>query len=327
MKRIEDYLGSAKRVIITGHIHPDGDCVGSCLGLRNYIRAVCPEVQTDVYLEPFSSDFLFLEGAREIRQEYPEVEPYDLAFALDSGDEERLGAAGKYFASASRRVCIDHHITNQGYGEEWVICPQASSTSEVLYTLMDEGKIDTVTAECLYLGIVHDTGVFRHTNTGEETMRIAGRLITKGVNPAYLIDETFYKKTFAQNKALARALNSARLWLDGAVIGGVITLEDFRELAVTSKDLDGIVDQLRVTAGVEVAVFLYELKAGEFKVSMRANGDVDVSRIAAGFGGGGHVKAAGCTLCGGWTEIMERLVLLIEAQLDGGKKENREQEK
>lgn len=315
MKRIDDFLGDARRIVIAGHIRPDGDCVGSCTGLKNYILELRPQAEVDVYLEPFSEDFLFLKGAREIQQECPDVPAYDLAFALDSGDLERLGAAARYFSEAARRVCIDHHITNQGYGEENVICPQASSTCEVLYTLMEDAQISRETADCLYLGIIHDTGVFKHTNTSEDTMRIAGRLISKGANPAFIIDETFYKKTFAQNKALARALNSAKLWLDGSVIGGVITRKDMEELSITGKDLDGIVDQLRVTSGVEAAVFLYELKEKEFKVSMRANGVVDVSRIAAGYGGGGHVKAAGCTMNGDWEDIMDELSGLISAQL------------
>lgn len=315
MKKIEDFLGDAKRIMITGHIRPDGDCVGSCTGLRNYLLQVRPWAEVDIYLEPFSDDFIFLEGAGAIHHECPDVPAYDLAFALDSGDEERLGAAAKYFAGAAHRVCIDHHITNQGYGEENIVRPQASSTCEVLYTLMEDEQINRATAECLYLGIAHDTGVFKFTNTSEDTMRIAGRLITKGADPAYIIDETFYKKTFAQNKALARALTSARLWLEGAVVGGVITRRDFAELAVTSKDLDGIVDQLRVTEGVEVAVFLYELEENEFKVSMRSNGAVDVSRIAFDLGGGGHVKAAGCSMKGSWESIMEELSGLISAQL------------
>ena len=316
MKKIDELPKDVRRIVIAGHIHPDGDCVGSCLGLKNYLAVIRPEAQVDVYLEKFSEDFIFLQGAGEVCHELPEVEPYEVAFALDCSDTERLGEAVKYFTAAKYRICIDHHITNEGFADENIICPDASSTCEVLYNLMEDASVNRAVAECLYTGIVHDTGVFKHSNTKEETMRIAGRLITKGADPSYIIDETFYKKTFAQNKALARALDTAELWLDGAVIGSVITEKDFEELGIGSGDLDGIVDQLRVTDGVEAAVFLYEAPEGKCKVSMRANGSADVSRIAREFGGGGHVKAAGCTVSGGWREIIDQIAGRIAEQLE-----------
>ena len=316
MKKIDELPENVGRIVIAGHIHPDGDCVGSCLGLKNYLSVIRPRAKVDIYLEKFSEDFGFLQGAGEVCHELPEREPYDVAFALDCSDTERLGDAVKYFTAAKRRICIDHHITNEGFSDENIICPDASSTCEVLYSLMEDSFVNRAVAECLYIGIVHDTGVFKHSNTKEETMRIAGRLITKGADPSYIIDETFYKKTFAQNKALARALDTAELWLDGAVIGSVITEKDFEELGIGSGDLDGIVDQLRVTDGVEAAVFLYEAPEGKCKVSMRANGSVDVSRIAREFGGGGHVKAAGCTVSGGWREIIDQIAGRIAEQLE-----------
>ncbi|WP_434311287.1 DHH family phosphoesterase [Hominifimenecus sp. rT4P-3] len=317
MKRIEEVLDGAARICIAGHIHPDGDCVGACLGLYNYIREICPDALVQVYLEPFSEHFAFLKGAETVNHEYPKTEPYDVCFALDCGDKERLGAAGSYWDAASKKVCIDHHVTNTNFGDVNHICPKASSTSEVLYELMDDSRITREIAECLYVGIVHDTGVFKHSNTEERTMAVAGRLMAKGVSSSYIIDETFYKKTFAQNKALGRALGSAKLWLNGKFIAGAITARDMQELGLLSRELDGIVDQLRVTSGVQAAAFLYESEAAEqkWKVSLRANEGVDVSKIAVLFGGGGHVKAAGCTMSGEWTEIADQLAKLVKEQL------------
>ncbi len=317
MRRIEEVLDGAEKICITGHIHPDGDCVGSCLGLYNYIREVRPDLSVTVYLEPFSENFLFLRGADRVNHTYPDAEPADVCLALDCGDKERLGASGKYWDAAKRKVCIDHHVTNTAFGDVNQVCPKASSTSEVLFELMEEERITKETAECLYLGIVHDTGVFKHSNTAGRTMAIAGKLLEKGVSSSYIIDETFYKKTFPQNKALGRALASARLLLDGKFIAGAVTADDLRELGLLPRELDGIVDQLRVTSGVCAAAFLYETgEAGqEWKVSLRANDGVDVSRIATLFGGGGHVKAAGCTMHGEWSEIAGQLARLVEKQL------------
>ncbi len=317
MRRIEEVLDGAGRICILGHIHPDGDCVGACLGLYNYLKSACPEAQVTVHLEPFSEYFSFLQGTEQVDHAFPELPPYDLCFVMDCGDRERLGPTVKYFDSARRKVCVDHHITNQGFGDVWEVQPDASSACEVLYSLLDPAQISRDTAECLYLGIVHDTGVFKHSNTSRRTMEVAGQLLEKGISPAYIIDETFSKKSFAQNKALGRALLSARLWLDGRLVAGVITARDMEELGLDSRHLDGIVDQLRVTDGAKLAVFLYPSNESqqEWKVSMRSNDKVDVSRIAVSFGGGGHVKAAGCTLRGEWTAVVDQVAALAEQQM------------
>ena len=323
MKRIEEVLTGVGRVCILGHIHPDGDCVGSCLGLYNYLRIVRPEIQAQVHLEPFSDNFSFLQGAAEVDHQFPDLPPYDLCFVMDCGDRERLGPAVRYFDQAKKRVCVDHHITNQGFGDEYVIQADASSACEVLYGLLDPEQVDLATASCLFLGIVHDTGVFKHSSTTRRTMEVAGQLLDKGVSPSYIIDETFYKKTFAQNKALGLALESARLWLGGQLIAGRVTAQDMRALGLESRHLDGIVDQLRVTEGVKVAVFLYTLdeERQEWKVSMRSGDGVDVSRIAVKFGGGGHVRAAGCTLQGEWTQVVEQVAALVQQQLAAAEQE------
>lgn len=323
MRQIEEVLAGADRVCILGHIHPDGDCVGSCLGLYNYLRTVRPQMQVQVHLEFFSENFGFLQGASEVDHQFPELPPYDLCFVLDCGDRERLGPAVQYYDQAKKRVCVDHHITNQGFGDEYVVRATASSACEVLYELLDPDQVNLATASCLFLGIVHDTGVFKHSSTTRRTMEVAGELLEKGVSPSYIIDETFYKKTFAQNKALGRALESSRLLLDGQMIVGRVTAQEMRELGLESRHLDGIVDQLRVTEGVKVAVFLYTLdeKIQEWKVSMRSNGGVDVSRIAVKFGGGGHVRAAGCTLRGEWMDVVEQVAALIRQQLEAAEQE------
>ncbi|MDD6213413.1 MAG: bifunctional oligoribonuclease/PAP phosphatase NrnA [Clostridiales bacterium] len=315
MERIEETLCGVNRVAILGHIHPDGDCVGSCLGLYHYLKSVKPELTVQVYLEEFPKEFLFLKDADAICHDFHREEIYDLCFALDSSDRERLGDAVGYFDSAKKTVCIDHHITNTGLADINVIEASASSASEVLLTKMDLEKVNLAAAECLYLGIVHDTGVFKHSNTSPRTMCLAGELLAKGVSSAHIIDDTFYRKTFVQNKLLGKALEKSELDLDGKMIASVLTQGDMKALGADKRDVDGIIDQLRVTEGVEMAVLLYEQQEGVFKVSLRSNDLVNVSQIAGEFGGGGHVKASGCTWQGDPAVILERIGNLAREQM------------
>lgn len=142
--KLSDILKDAKTVAISGHIRPDGDCVGSCIGLYLYIKQEFPEVQADVYLEEIRDSFKFLEGTDKILHSCEEDKEYDLFIALDSGDKERLGASAKYFDTAKRTVCIDHHISNPGYAQANYIEAQASSTSELVYDILDEEKIGKI---------------------------------------------------------------------------------------------------------------------------------------------------------------------------------------
>ena len=180
---------------------------------------------------------------------------------------------------------------------------------------MDEERISKETAESIYVGIINDTGVFQYTNTTEKTMQIAGKLMAKGIDFSHIIEETFYRKTYVQNQVLGRALMESILLLDGKIIVGRIRQKDMEFYGVGPSDLDGIVSQLRVTAGVEVAIFLYETGTQEYKASLRSNGPVDVSAVCSYFGGGGHVKAAGCTMHGSIYDVVNNLTLHIEKQL------------
>lgn len=309
-------IKKAKTIAISGHTNPDGDCIGSCLGLCTYILDQYPNKTVNVLLEPINKKFRFMKYADEIIHEREAGKPYDLYIALDCSEPERLSQYQTYFEEAKDTICIDHHVTNTGFGNLCFIDPEASSTCEILFRLFDYERISFDCAQDLYLGIVHDTGVFKHSNTTRGVMEIAGALLEKGVKPDFIIDETFYKKTYIQNQILGRALMESILLLDGQMIFSVITRKDFDLYEITSDDLDGIIDQLRVTEGVECALFLYEKEAGEYKVSMRSNGKVDVSKIARTFGGGGHVRAAGCTMTGNVRDIINNISVHVDHQLN-----------
>ena len=315
-------IENAKTIVILGHTRPDGDCVGSCLGVYNYVLDNYPDKSIDIYLDEFKQEFMFLRGADKILHKKQE-KTYDLCISLDSGDLDRHGEFETYFHSAKRTLCVDHHISNVGYGDVCFLKTECSAAAEAIYTLLESDKIGRECAECLYLGIVHDTGVFKYTNTTRQTMEIAGALIEKGARSPLVIDGTFYKKTFKQNKILAKALDAAFLMFDGKVIVSCLTNDIFEENEATNLDTDGVVDALRITDGVECALWMYEYPTkGTFKCSLRSNDLVNVNMIACALGGGGHVKAAGCEVQGDKDTIILKVTEMIKQQLDAGATEN-----
>lgn len=322
MESIWGKIDKANTIGIAGHIRPDGDCTGSCMALYQYLTKEFPEKKIDVYFESLPKNFSFLQKTEEIKYSYDKNIEYDLFIALDSSDKERLGDAGKYFDAAKDTICIDHHISNLNYADMNIVDPQASSTAEVLFGLMEEEKIDINIATSLYLGIVHDSGVFKYSNTSRKTMEIAGVLVEKGVEKTKLIDNTYFRKTYVQNQILGRVLLESILVLDGKVIVSCVSKKMMNFYNATVEDLEGIVEQLRITEGVEAAIFVHELETMKYKVSMRSNEIVDVSSIATTFGGGGHVRAAGCTMTGSYYDIVNNVLMYIEKQLkDAGELE------
>ena len=315
MTVLEQMLEQTGSVVILGHVRPDGDCLGSTLGLYHYIQTNYPAIRAAVYLEESSPKFGYLAGYDAILHETDE-ERYELCICLDCGDEERLGSFGVFLANASKSLCLDHHITNTRFCEVNLVSENASSTCEVLFEQLDEEKIDKAAAECLYTGLIHDTGVFKYSCTSARTMEIAGKLMAKGIDFGSIIDNSFYKKTYVQNQILGRALLESITFLDGKCIFSALRQSEMEFYGVNGKDMDGIIDQLRLTEGVEVAIFMYQTGPQEFKVRLRSQNAVDVSRIASYFGGGGHVRAAGCTMSGRIHDVVNNLSLHIAKQLD-----------
>ena len=315
MTKLETMIDQAGKIVILGHVNPDGDCVGSCLAVYNYIKEWDSTKAVTVRLERAPSKFSYLSGFDAIETEVGE-ETYDLCICLDSSDEERLGDFKSCFDRSAKTICIDHHITNRGYAQENVIDGHASSACEVVYGQLDESRISKHVAECIYTGIIHDTGVFKYSNTSRKTMEIAGKMMEKGIDFGTIIDGSFYKKTYMQSQILGRALLESITFLDGRCIFSVVRKKDMDFYGVDKSDLDGIVDQLRVIDGIECAIFLYETGIHQFKVSLRSNSIVDVSRIAAYFGGGGHVRAAGCTMSGSVHDVVNNLSAHIAEQLE-----------
>ena len=169
----KEILKGKTSVAIGGHERPDGDCIGSCTGLYLYLKQNYENIEVDLYLEQIPETFQVIRGTEHIRHSIPEEKQYDLFICLDCGDKERLGFSVQLFQNAGTTLCIDHHISNTEFADFNYIVPDASSTSELIYNLLDEEKITLGVAEALYLGIVHDTGVFQYSCAGPSTFRAA----------------------------------------------------------------------------------------------------------------------------------------------------------
>ena len=304
----------AKRIGISGHIRPDGDCVGAVLSMRMYLMKCLPEAEVKVFLEKPAEIFKELKGFEEIDSSFPEEAPFDVFLALDCG-YERLGEAQKYFTAAAKTINIDHHIKNTGDGDVNYIRPEVGSVCELIYDLIDEEKLDKELAEAIYIGIIHDTGVFQYSNTSPETLKKGAKLISYGFDFPRLILETFYQKTYLQTQIMGRALMESVRFMDNRCIVSVVDRKTMDFYEVNSKDLDGIVNQLRNIEGIECAIFMYETDMLEYKVSMRSGEAVDVAKVASYFGGGGHARAAGCTMRGTFHDCVNNLSLHIAEQI------------
>ena len=324
---LEKILQGKNTVALGGHVRPDGDCVGSCVGLFLYIRKNFPKIDVDVYLEPIPPAFSLIVGTDQIKSQKElsfvygdlleeetsqsldalndSVKRYDLFITLDCAGKDRLGFSTPFFNRAQSTFCIDHHISNEGFADLNYIVPEASSTSELVYSILNDDRMDKEIAEALFMGIIHDTGVFRYDNASSTTLKVVANLLEKGVKNDEIIEKTFYERTFPQTKIIGKALLKSELILDEQCILCVVTKDEMSRYNVTSMDLDGIVSQLWLVKDIHVAIFMYELETGDFKVSLRSSDKVDVSEIAKKFGGGGHKKAAGFEMKGPSEKIVE----------------------
>lgn len=309
-----EQLDKASNIAIGGHIRPDGDCVGAVLATYLYLKKMLPEAKVTAYLEQPTDIFNGIKGIDEISTSIDGAVDPDVFIVLDC-TKDRLGFSESLYDRATKTLNIDHHISNTGCADVNLVVPEASATCEVLYDVIGKEGMDENIAKALYIGIIHDTGVLQYSNTSPKTMRIVADIMEYDLDFSDIIQKTFYEKTYIQTQILGRALLESFRFMDGQCVVCAVSKKDMNFYGVTSKDLDGIVNQLINIKGVECAIFMYETGVLEYKVSMRSKGKVDVSQISVLFGGGGHVRAAGCTLNGTMHDVVNNLSRHIEKQL------------
>ncbi len=298
----------AKVIGITGHVRPDGDCTGSSMALYLYLKQQLPEVNVYVYLEEEAKNYTHIPCIEEIDSSYQEQAEYDLFFILDTVPE-RCGEAKKLYDLAKKTINIDHHITNPGdCSDVNVLDASIGSTAEIMYQLLPKEAITSEIAKAIYIGMIHDTGVFQYSNTLPSTLCAAADLISKEIDFPNLIQESFYERSYKQLQVLSEVINQSKRYLENSCIVSVLSREYRLAHDLQSSDFSGMINQLKNVTGIHCAVFMYELEPDTYKVSLRTSEKVDATQIVTLFGGGGHKRAAGVTMDGN-AETITKLVL------------------
>lgn len=313
LEKIKEKIEVAHNILILTHENPDGDAVGSSLGFMHALKKIGKQVT--VLIPEVNNMYSFLPGFLEIKHEIENVDDFDLCIALDSSDTERLFICKPYFEKIEHTIVIDHHITNQNFGDVNYVNAVASSTCQNLIIVLAamEIAINKEMAECIYTGILTDTGGFRY-NTQSETFEFAAMLLETGIDISKIYRIVFDTTTEKRTRLLSRALDRLEILEDGKVAFTYITTQDVDELQNEDGDYENIVNYGRNISGVEVSIFARE-KDGRYKISLRANEYVDVSQIASKYAGGGHLRAAGLEMAMPLEQVKQTLVEEIKKQL------------
>lgn len=300
---IRDVLQKAQSVAVMAHQNPDGDAIGASCALGLALKEAGKDVT--VFLEPYGEVFSVVPTGGLVCHQVPEGMTVDVAVALDSGDQNRIGVAGALFAQTAQTVNIDHHISNQGYGALSYVDGAASSASELVYDLLDGWlPIHRDIATALYTGLVFDTGGFRHSSTSSHTMEIASKLLAFEVPFTKIYNDIFFSRSLAEARAMGLALEQMEVLLDGEILLSAVSMAELAKVGAVPGDTSEISGYLKGIRPSQAVALCYEKAPGVWKVSMRSEDSVDVSALCASFGGGGHKKAAGCTIEGTKEEVL-----------------------
>jgi len=309
-------IQSHRDIYLATHLRPDGDALGSMLGLALALEAGGHRVAR-LCTYPAPSDYRFLSGADLISATPPEW-PVELGIVLDSDGIGRIGDLEPVFAALPQLVDIDHHATGNSFGHVRVVAPASAATAEIIYDLLPAmgAQLTPDIATCLYTALLTDTGRFAYSNTTERSLVIAAALVRAGADPSYVAKMVYFQRSPAAVRLMGVALARLGLHFDGQVVSSTLGLQDFAEVGAVHMDTEGIIDQIRTVGGPRIAVLLVETEGGEVRVSLRSDAEPDVSQIALRFGGGGHRAAAGCTIKGTPAETRD-LVLAAAKELFG----------
>ena len=305
---------------LSTHINPDGDAIGSELGLYLFLTRLGKSVKM-FNTDAVPGNYKFLPGWERI-EDIHTLSTYqpEVLIVLDASTLERIGKTlAKSLLPTHKLVNIDHHATAEAFGDINLIMPSASSTSEIVYKLIKSHQtpIDKACALCLYTGLMFDTGCFRYSNTTAETHRIAAELIEVGeFAPDEVYRNVYEQLPVAKIRLSSEILRTLQVTDDGKIASVYATQEMFRKTRATADAVEGIVNQIQAIAGVEVALCVSEMTDRTTKVSLRSQGHVDVSQLAAEFEGGGHARAAGCRVVMPYLSAINTLVQTAQRYID-----------
>ncbi|GIU81012.1 MAG: bifunctional oligoribonuclease/PAP phosphatase NrnA [Acidobacteria bacterium] len=312
LSQVIELIESKQKFAITTHVRPDGDGIGSSLGLYWLLRSLGKDVEIIVRDQiPFS--YLSLPGAKEIRRVSEIDKEYDAVFVIECSGLERPGIKN---LESQFTVNIDHHVTSERFGKINWIDATASAVGEMIYNLCKAigGKITPEIAECLYMALVTDTGSFLFSNTTDRTLKVASELVKFGASPSKISEVVYNSHSWSRIELLREVLNTVRRDPSGRVAWMRQSLEMVEKTGAVDGDNAGFVNIPLSAKEIKAVVYMRETQPQTYRVSLRSKGEIDIAKVAEKFGGGGHKNAAGCRVQGDWDYWEKQIVkAVIEA--------------
>ncbi|MBQ3612365.1 MAG: bifunctional oligoribonuclease/PAP phosphatase NrnA [Firmicutes bacterium] len=317
LKELAGFLKAAETILIFTHTNPDGDALGSAAALCRVLRKMGKT--SWILMDEEVPEYISFMDTEFVTRDKDCLKDHDVSICVDCGEYGRFPALADKFDEGKLHLCVDHHATGDGFGDHYYIDPSEAATCQLIYKLIKEleaavaegsdaatGLIDKTVAESLYTGINTDTGSFQYSNTTADTHAIAADLMAHGIDHTAINVKLYQTIPMTKLKIQASILQRAEFLFGGKVAVGYVTGQMLEEAGAVLDDAEGTIDMLRNIEGVEIAAFLKE-KGEAVKVSMRAKSYANVAEIVSVFGGGGHVKAAGCTLEMGMDEALDAI--------------------
>lgn len=317
-KSYKDIFKCGKTYVVLPHIYPDGDTIGSAISIYNYLKTISDDVHL-VLNDPLPENLEFLNNGKFTPShdfEELKIKNYTVV-AIDSSDHTRIEDRINIVEKSEFVYNIDHHITNINYGDVNIVDVDASATGEVIFEILNDNNYQFTKEDlnAIYAAISTDTGSFKYSNTSAVAMRIVAELIDRGLDINFVNVALYQNKPFEQIRTLNLALSTLELKFDDRVAIGYINKDLLRENNLYNPETDGVVEFFRDIKGVEISIFLKESETDTYKVSLRSKYDFNVSELAMRFGGGGHVKAAGCKLVGDINTVIFKLNEALREEL------------
>lgn len=318
---ISEMIKKGNNFLLVSHINPDGDSIGSQLALAKVLTDFGKKV-TILNQHPVPEIYKFLNGSENIKNEISFLENFDIAIVLDANDKKRLGdVVNKVLRKIPFKINLDHHIGNNKFGQLQHLDPEASATAIIVYDLIVHlnAKIDRDIAECLYAGIMTDTGSFHYLNTDTKSHLVVADLIKYGIIPNKIYEKIYEIYNMVTIKLLGLALSSIETDKTGKIAWMKIRQYDYNLTSLTNGETESFINYLQMMKGVKVSLFFREFLNDKYqlvtKVSFRSKEDVDVNKIASIFGGGGHSHAAGCVIVDNLTTVLEKVLKEVEKHI------------
>lgn len=313
LDNILEEINKAEKIVIITHENPDGDAIGSSLAMKLALKQLGKDA--DVIIPEFPKTFEFLPGINEVKKE-SNIEKYDLAIALDCASIKLLNGFTKYFDNATVKVAIDHHSSNTMFADYNYVDQDAPACAQLLLVVFSYFNINVTKdiGTCILAGIITDTGGFRYEGVTADTFRFVAELCEKGIKVTQVYSQVYASKTRAKFELHRIALNRLEFLEDGKIAFTYVTKADEEQVEAKNGDYDGIVENGRDVEGVEVSVFLRETDKG-IKVSLRSKNYVNASEVAMMFGGGGHLRAAGCNIQGTIDQAKNQIINRVKCYL------------